>query len=41
MTQSAVVQLGMLLGTTTYGGQRLLRDVLELRHRLPRLWSGC
>ena len=36
----AVTELGMLLHTTTYAAEALLRDVLELRHRLPRVWEA-
>ncbi len=35
----AAVELGMLLQTTTYAAATLMRDALELRHRLPRTWQ--
>jgi hypothetical protein len=40
VTRSAVVELGCLLGTSTGSAKALLRDVLELRHRLPRTWAA-
>src|SRR3712207_5067876 len=33
-------ELGLLLGTSTVTASRLLRDVLDVRHRLPRLWEA-
>lgn len=36
----AAAELGVLLGMTTTGAQGLLRDVLDLRHRHPRLWDA-
>lgn len=35
----AATELGVLLGTTTNAARGLLRDVLDLRHRHPRLWE--
>jgi hypothetical protein len=40
VTTAGVVQLGMLLQTSTRSAECLLRDVLEIRHRLPRTWHG-
>lgn len=34
------LELGPLLGTTPYAARRLIADVLDLRHRLPRLWAA-
>jgi hypothetical protein len=36
----AAAELGVLLGTTTTAAQWLMRDVLDLRHRHPRLWQA-
>jgi len=36
----AAAELGVLLGTTTTAAQSLLRDLLDLRHRHPRLWDA-
>jgi hypothetical protein len=36
----AAAELGVLLGTTTTAAQWLMRDVLDLRHRHPRLWEA-
>jgi hypothetical protein len=33
-------ELGMLLGTSTITATCLLRDVLDLRHRLPQIWEA-
>jgi hypothetical protein len=33
-------ELGLLLGTTTTAAQWLMRDVLDLRHRHPRLYAA-
>ena len=40
VTRPAAVHLGRLLQTSTGSAQALLRDVLELRHRLPRHWRA-
>lgn len=40
VTPAGVVELGMLLQTSTRSAEVLLRDVLELRHRLPRVWEA-
>ncbi|CAA9386292.1 MAG: hypothetical protein AVDCRST_MAG47-2451 [uncultured Nocardioidaceae bacterium] len=40
VARAGVVELGMLLQTSTGSAQALLRDVLELRHRLPRHWRA-
>src|SRR3954452_12825655 len=34
------VELGVLLETSTAAAEALIRDALELRHRLPRLWAA-
>ncbi|WP_114561140.1 HNH endonuclease signature motif containing protein [Desertihabitans aurantiacus] len=34
-----VAELGAALGMSTTAGERLIGHALELRHRLPRLWS--
>ncbi len=36
----AVAELACLLQITTYAAEALLRDVLELRHRLPQTWDA-
>ena len=36
----AVAELACLLQLTTYAAEALLRDVLELRHRLPQTWDA-
>ena len=36
----AAAELGVVLEMTTTGAMGLLRDVLDLRHRHPRLWAG-
>lgn len=33
--------LGMLVGTTTQGARALLRDALDLRHRMPEHWRAA
>ena len=38
VSEWAIVELGVLLHMTTASAQGLLRDVLDLRHRLPRVW---
>jgi hypothetical protein len=40
VSEFAVVELGVLLETTTGAAQVLLRDVLDLRHRLPLVWKA-
>lgn len=35
----AAAELGALFGTTSGAGAHLMADALDLRHRLPRLWS--
>jgi hypothetical protein len=40
VSTAGVVELGLLLQTTTRSAETLLRDVLELRHRLPGHWSA-
>lgn len=40
VTDDAIIELAMLLQTTTSAAEALLRDVLELRHRLPRVWEA-
>jgi hypothetical protein len=40
VSEHAVVELGVLLETTTGSAQVLLRDVLDLRHRLPHVWEA-
>jgi hypothetical protein len=39
VAEFAPVELGAALGWTVAGAQGLMGDALELRHRLPRLWS--
>lgn len=36
----AAAELGLLLSTTTTSARGFMRDVLDLRHRHPRLWRG-
>ena len=36
----AATELGVLIGTTTHAARSLMRDVLDLRHRHPLLWSA-
>lgn len=36
----AATELGVLIGTTTHAARSLMRDVLDLRHRHPMLWSA-
>jgi hypothetical protein len=36
----AAAELGLLLGTTTSSARGFMRDVLDLRHRHPRLWEA-
>ena len=40
VTVAGVVELGVLLETSTRSAENLLRDVLEVRHRLPRAWHA-
>ena len=40
VSEFCVVELGLYLQTTTTSAICLLRDVLEIRHRLPRLWAA-
>ena len=40
VTPAGVVELGVVLQTSTYSAEVLLRDVLELRHRLPAHWAA-
>ena len=40
VSRAALVELGMLLGTSTGSAIALVRDVLELRHRLPAHWAA-
>lgn len=40
VTEFAATELGVLLGVTTTTAQGLLRDVLDLRHRHPQLWTA-
>ena len=38
VAEFAAVELGMLLQSTTFMATSLMRDALELRHRLPQTW---
>jgi hypothetical protein len=40
IAEFAAVELGVLLETTTGSAEVLLRDALDLRHRLPRVWEA-
>ena len=40
ISEFAAVELGMLLETTTGSAEVLLRDALDLRHRLPKVWDA-
>ena len=40
VSEFAAVELGVHLQTTTSSAMALLRDTLEIRHRLPRLWAA-
>lgn len=40
VSAAAIVELGLLLQSSTPSAEGLLRDVLELRHRLPRIWDA-
>jgi Domain of unknown function (DUF222) len=39
VAEFAPAELAAALGMSTFGGQGLVGDALELRHRLPRLWA--
>ncbi|CAA9392461.1 MAG: hypothetical protein AVDCRST_MAG32-2416, partial [uncultured Nocardioides sp.] len=39
VAEFCVAELGAVLGMSTVSAKRLLGHALELRHRLPRLWS--
>lgn len=39
VAEFAAVELGMLLQATTYVATSLMRDALDLRHRLPETWQ--
>lgn len=39
VAEFAPAELAATLGMSSYAGQRLVGDALELRHRLPRLWA--
>ncbi len=39
VAEFAPAELGAALGMSSYAGQVLVGDALELRHRLPRLWA--
>jgi hypothetical protein len=39
VAEFAPAELGAVLGVTTYAAKTLVGDALDLRHRLPRLWS--
>ncbi|MCD6639619.1 MAG: hypothetical protein LT071_06860, partial [Nocardioides sp.] len=39
VSEYAVAELGAVLGESTASAKRLVGHALELRHRLPRLWS--
>lgn len=39
VAEFAPAELGSALGVSTYAAQLLVGDSLELRHRLPRLWT--
>ncbi|MDX6326010.1 MAG: hypothetical protein QOK15_2364 [Nocardioidaceae bacterium] len=40
ISEFAAVELGMLLETSTGSAEVLLRDALDLRHRLPKVWAA-
>lgn len=40
VSEFAATELGVLLETTTTSAQALMRDVLDLRHRLPSVWEA-
>ncbi|MDQ3616459.1 MAG: hypothetical protein M3393_07535, partial [Actinomycetota bacterium] len=39
VAEFAPAELAAALGVSTFAGQALVGDALELRHRLPRLWG--
>ena len=39
VAEFCVAELGTVLGTSTVSAKRLIGHALELRHRLPRLWT--
>ena len=39
VAEFAAAELAAVLGMSTWAGQRLVADALDLRHRLPRLWG--
>ena len=39
VAEFAAAELAAVLGVSTWSGQRLVADALDLRHRLPRLWA--
>ncbi|NYE38420.1 hypothetical protein F4692_003568 [Nocardioides cavernae] len=40
VAEFCVAELGAVLGVSTTSAKRLVGHALELRHRLPRLWTG-
>ena len=40
MAEFCIAELGTVLGISTTSAKRLIGHALELRHRLPRLWSA-
>jgi hypothetical protein len=40
VAEFAPAELAAVLGVSSYAGQELVGDALELRHRLPRLWAA-
>src|SRR4051794_15284392 len=40
VTEFTATELGMLLGTSTLTALCLLREVLDVRHRLPLIWAA-
>lgn len=40
VTPDAIVELGVLLQCSTVAASNLLRDTLEIRHRLPQMWAA-
>ena len=39
VAEFAAAELAAVLGMSTWAGQRLVADALDLQHRLPRLWD--
>ena len=39
VAEFAAAELAAILAVSTFAGQRLVADALDLRHRLPRLWE--